>query len=287
MSDPGIPMTSSEVKNMQHTKTAFYFLFAGLALVIATSIFLATATPVSAQCGSQASSCKNCHEVQGELPVNADGTGWHQSHAFGDFCYICHAGNNQAKDKTAAHEGMVAPLSDVQAACQQCHVADLQERAQVYATSLGVEVGSGSAAPAAAGSEAVTVSSESAPSAASNQCNEVVVDDPNVVNYAQNYDAIVLGKKPVNWGNMILIGMIGLIAVGGGGFVVTREKLVNVKFGDTRKVDDEYPADVVEMLPKIASLKPDARKSLKNVLANKKADKALDLLDTVMKKDEE
>jgi len=60
-----------------------------------------------------------------------------------------------------------------------------------------------------------------------------------------------------------------------------------VKFGDTRKVDDEYPADVVEMLPKIAGLKADARKSLKNVLDNKKADKVLDLMDAVVRKDEE
>jgi hypothetical protein len=225
--------------------------------------------------------------VQAQDPVNADGTGWHQSHAFGDFCYICHAGNNQAKDKTAAHEGMVAPLSDVAASCQQCHVADLDARAQVYASALGVEIGSGSGVPASGESEAMPVSVVSAPSVESNQCNEVVVDDPNVINYAQNYDEIVLGKKPINWGNMILIGMIGLIAVGGGGFVVTREKLINIKFGDTRKVDDEYPADVVEMLPKIAGLKAEARKSLKNVLENKKADKALDLLDTVMKKDEE
>jgi len=272
---------------MHHQKTAFSFLFAGMALVVAASIFLGTASPVSAQCGSQASSCKNCHEVQGEMSVNADGTGWHQSHAFGDFCYICHAGNNQAKDKAAAHEGMVAPLADVQAACQQCHVADLQERAQVYAAALGVEVGSASPAPASGESEAVPVSAGSVPSVASNQCNEIVVDDPNVVNYAQNYDEIVWGKKPVNWGNMILLGMIGLMVVGGGGFVVTREKLVNVKFGDTRKVEEEYPADVVEMLPKIAGLKAGARKSLKNVLDNKKADKVLDLIDAVIEKDEE
>jgi hypothetical protein len=274
---------------MQYKKSTFYFLFAGLALVIAASIFLVTATPVRAQCGSQASSCKNCHEVQGQMSVNADGTGWHQSHAFGDFCYICHAGNNQAKDKAAAHEGMVPPLSDVQAACQQCHVADLQERAEVYASALGVEIGSGSAAPASGGdSEATSISAESAPAGVSDEpCNQIVVDDPNAINYAQNYDEIVLGKKPVNWGNMILIGMIGLIAVGGGGFVVTREKLVNVKFGDTRKVDDEYPADVVELLPKIARLKAAARKSLKNVLDNKKADKVLDLMDTVVSKDEE
>jgi hypothetical protein len=272
---------------MLYKKTAFYFLLAGVTIVVVTGILLATATPASAQCGSQASSCKNCHEVQAEMPVNADGTGWHQSHAFGDFCYICHAGNNQATDKTAAHDGMVAPLSDVAASCQQCHVTDLDARTQVYATTLGVEIGSGSAASASGESDTVPVSVVSAPMTESNQCNEVVVEDPNVINYAQNYDEIVLGKKPTNWGNMILIGMIGLIAVGGGGFVVTREKLVNVKFGDTRKVDDEYPADVVEMLPKIAGLKADARKSLKNVLENKKADKVLDLMDAVVRKDEE
>ncbi len=274
---------------MQYKKTAFYFLFAGLALVIAASIFLTTASPASAQCGSQASSCKNCHEAQAEMPVNADGTGWHQSHAFGDFCYICHAGNNQATDKAAAHEGMVAPLSDIKASCQQCHVADLDARAQVYASALGVEIGSG-AAPATGGAVAAPVSVDSAPSVASSQsCNEIVVDDPNAVDYAASYDEIVLGKKPFNWGNMILAGMIGLMLVGGGGFVATREKLVNLKFGDTRKVEEEYPADVVEMLPQIAGLKSKSRKSLKNVLDNKKADTVLDLMDAVVseKPDEE
>jgi len=274
---------------MQYKKTTFYFLFAGLALVIATSIFGATATTASAQCGSQASSCKNCHEAQAEMSVNADGTGWHQSHAFGDFCYICHAGNNQATDKAAAHEGMVAPLSDVKASCQQCHVADLDARAQVYASALGVEIGSGTTAPASGGDSAAAPVAASAPSVASGSCNDIVVNDPNAVDYAASYDEIVLGKKPFNWGNSILIGLIGLMLVGGGGFVATREKLVNVKFGDTRKVEVEYPADVVEMLPQIAGLKAGARKSLKNVLDNKKADKVLDLMDAVVseKTDEE
>jgi hypothetical protein len=277
---------------MQHKKTAFSFAFAGLALVIATSVLLVTATPVRAQCGSQASSCKNCHEVQGQDPVNSDGTGWHQSHAFGDFCYICHAGNQQATDKDTAHQGMEDPLSDIQAACQQCHVSDLEARAQVYATALGVDVGSGSTAPASGTSDAAPVSADSAPATASStsgqSCNDIVVDDPNAVNYAQNYNEIVLGKKPINLGNSILVVMIGLMVVGGGGFVVTREKLINVKFGDTRKVDEEYPTDVVEMLPKIAGLKASARKSLKNVLDNpKKADKVLDLMDAVVSEDEE
>ena len=84
-----------------------------------------------------------------------------------------------------------------------------------------------------------------------------------------------------------MMGMIGLMLVGGGGFVVAREKFINVKFGDTKAVDAEYPADVVDMLPKIAALKADTRKSLNNVLDNKKADKVLDLMDAVTKKDEE
>jgi hypothetical protein len=284
-----IVKTLTKENYMQYQKTAIYFISAGMALVIAASIFLMTATPVRAQCGSQASSCKNCHEVQGQDPVNADGTGWHQSHAFGDFCYICHAGNNQAKDKTAAHEGMVDPLSDIKASCQQCHVADLDARAQVYASVLGVEIGSSSASPASGSSDAAPVSAGSASSTvASPSCNDVIMDDPNVVNYAQNYDEIVLGKKPINWGNTILVVMIGMITVGGGGLVVTREKLVNVKFGDTRKVEDEYPADVIEMLPKIAGLKAGTRKSLKNVLDNpKKANKVLDLMDAVVSEKEE
>jgi hypothetical protein len=275
--------------NMERKNIPLLFITFGAVIVISIGIFLTTATPVSAQCGSQASSCKNCHEVQGQDPVNSDGTDWHQSHAFGDFCYICHGGNQQATDKDAAHQGMEDPLSDIQAACQQCHATDLEARAQVYATALGVEIGSGSTTPASGSSVAAPVSTAAAPVAASSQgCNEIVVDDPNAINYIQSYDEIVLGKKPINWGNSILMGMIGLVVVGGGGFVVTREKLINVKFGDTRKVEDEYPADVVDMLPKIAGMKVGTRKSLKKVLDNpKKADKVLNLIDAVVEEDEE
>jgi hypothetical protein len=217
---------------MHYQKPAFFF-FSGLALLLAAGIFLFTAGPVEAQCGSQASSCKSCHEVQGQMPVNADGTGWHQSHAFGDFCYICHAGNNQATEKEAAHTGMVAPMSDINAACQQCHVADLQERAQVYAAALGVELGS--PAPAGGEEQPAPAPLEPAVETTGQECTSLVVDDPNLVNYKQNYDEIVLGRKPINWGNSILVVMIGLMVVGGGGFVVTREKLVKISFGDTKK----------------------------------------------------
>jgi hypothetical protein len=269
---------------MQSKKIFVIPIAVGIVLLIISVFAFVGVKPAKAQCGSQASSCKNCHEVQGQKSVNTDGTGWHQSHAFGDFCYICHGGNQQATDKAASHTGMVSPLADVKASCQQCHAADLDARAKVYADILGVKASSGSTAPTPATAEAAPISAVSTPEAVSNQStSDIVVNDPNAINYAQNYDEIVLGKRPVNWGNMILIGMIGLIVVGGGGFVITREKLVNVSFGDTRKVEGEYPADVVEMLPQIAGLKAKTRKSLKNVLDNpKKADKVLDLMDAVI-----
>jgi hypothetical protein len=275
---------------MQRKKIFMIMIAVGAFLVLSTGLWLATATPVSAQCGSQASSCKNCHEVQGQKSVNADGTGWHQSHAFGDFCYICHAGNQQATDKAAAHAGMVPPLSDVKASCQQCHPKDLDARAKVYADKLGVQVGS-SAAPAATAAPAAPATAPvqgaapasvqpvvSAPVAA-----EINVNDPNVVDYSKNYNEIVLGQKPVNWGNVILMVMIGLVAVGGGGLVIVNEKLVKVTFGETKKVEGEYPAEVVDLLPALTKLKSNSRKSLKNVLAHpKKAEKVLGLMDAVV-----
>jgi len=82
-----------------HNKKFMIFLFTlGLILVLGSALWLATAQPVSAACGSQTSSCKNCHEIQAQDSVNNDGTAWHTQHAFGDFCYLCHAVNNQATD---------------------------------------------------------------------------------------------------------------------------------------------------------------------------------------------
>ena len=270
---------------MQRKNISTVLIAVGALLVVMTGVWLATATSASAQCGSQASSCKNCHEVQGQKPVNNDGTAWHQSHAFGDFCYICHAGNNQAKDETEAHSGMVSPLSDVKASCVQCHPNDYQERAQVYANTLGVEIGSGAAqANTATAVDASTVSSQpvvSAPAA-----TELYVDDPNLVDYEQRYNEIVLGKKPINWGNIILIGLIALVGIGGSGFVAAREKLIKISFGDTEKIEGEYPVDVVNMLPSIKGLKPKSRQVLKNLLHNpKKAEKVLGLINAVISED--
>jgi len=257
-----------------------------LAALVAGFSMLSTPTKTSAQCGSQASSCKNCHEVQGQDPVNNDGTAWHTSHAFGDFCYICHAGNNQSTDKTAAHTGMVSPLADIQASCLQCHPNDLQERAQVYATALGVTIGETGSSPSSAATTPVTTNTLTASPCVLSGA-ELAVDDPNLVDYTQRYNEIVLGKKPINWGNIILAGLIGVVAIGGGGFVAMREKLVKLSFGETKKVEGEYPADAVDMLPRISRVSSAGRKTLSRVLENpKKAEKVLGLMDAVITDEE-
>jgi hypothetical protein len=255
---------------------------AGVLMVIVAAIALALPQPVEAQCGSQASSCKNCHEVQAKDPVNADGTGWHQSHAFGDFCYICHGGNSQAADETAAHQGMVSPLSDVQAACAQCHANDLQARADVYAKELGVTVSVGGAAPAPAATSApASGAAPAAPAQPAAVDASIPAGSGQLVDYVTRYDEQVLNKYPVNWGNVILWIMLIAMILGGGTLILIREKLVRVSFAETRPVEGEYPADVVELVPDLAKLKPASRKALGKLIKSPEAGKLLDAVETL------
>jgi hypothetical protein len=257
---------------MQRKKRFIVMIASGLILLISTtSIWLASAVPAKAQCGSQASSCKNCHEVQGEDPVNNDGTDWHQSHAFGDFCYICHGGNSQATDKAEAHTGMVPPLSDIKASCQQCHVADLEKRTQVFATILGVDISTGATDSSTSGPDTAITTTVStgiglmAPT-------ELDINDPNLVDYVQRYNALVLGKKPVNLGNLIVGGLIGLVLLGGIAFAIYNEGWASVDYEKA----DEYPAELVALLPKISRLSPPVRQKLGKILADPgKADEIL------------
>ena len=259
---------------MQVKKLSFLLLALGCALVITVGIFfMLPAQHVSAQCGSQASSCKNCHETQAQDPVNNDKTAWHTSHAFGDFCYLCHAGNNQATDKTAAHTGMVDPMKDIVSACKSCHTSDYQAKAQIYATTLGVTTGSGSAATAAPASQPVAATpapaADTNPAASSPDVAVAVAAVPagSMVDYSQRYDQTVLGQAPVNTGNVILIIIVAVILLGGGFLVARREGWIKVSFQETKVIQGSYPADVVDMVPEIAKLKPAARKDLRQIIA--------------------
>jgi len=261
---------------MKQKKITFIVVALGV-LLVTVSVFLMTATPAKAQCGSQASSCKNCHETQAQGPVNNDGTDWHSQHSFGDFCYLCHAGNNQATDKALAHTGMVAPLSDINAGCQGCHPNDTLALAQIYATTLGQQVGIGAGATPQPGT------STDATSGAAPTAQAVVVPAADMVDYSQRYDEIALGKKPVNIGNIIAFAILAVIVLGGGFFVLRREGLINISFEDPKRisVSKKYPADVIGMLPALGKLNPNSRRILQNILAKPRV--AADLLASIDK----
>lgn len=268
---------------MRHRRLFLALLAPGIALVVVSVAALSVVRPAEAQCGSQASSCKNCHETQGKDPVNSDGTGWHESHAFGDFCYICHGGNNQAMEEVSAHAGMVDPMSDIQVACGQCHPNDLQAKADVYNVKLGIKAGATSV-PALVSTPTALAATEAPATSAATAIEPqatLAANDANLVNYVARYNERVLNRYPTNWGNVILGVLIAAMVVGGGAMVIKREGLVRISFTETKPVPGEYPTDVVEMLPDLAKLKPGMRRSLQRLL-NKPA-AAAKLLDAVDK----
>ncbi len=243
-------------------------------MAIAGAIALMPVQPAEAQCGSQASSCKSCHEVQGQDPVNAEGD-WHVQHAFGDFCQFCHAGNVQAMDKAAAHAGMVAPLGDIQANCASCHPGDADALAQTYAAVLGVTVGEGGAPASAAPTPAQPAATE-APAAPV----EMAAPDltaPGVVDFNARLEAGE-ARPPVNWGDIILGGLIVVLLAGGGAFVVWNERrLRKASGGPVVQGAKAAPAlvsiegvspEAAALLPKLERLNPLGKRALARLLEN-------------------
>ncbi len=272
------------------------------ALLLAAALLLFSPAPqqASAQCGSQASSCKTCHETQGKDPVNADGTGWHQNHAFGDFCYICHAGNNQSMEQDQAHTGMVPPLSDPKAACESCHADDLDARVKVYADKLGVTPGTG-AGPTAPQAPASSSGSEAPPSSGSGAAptgGEIVAPSGSeVVDYSQLYDQQASGMPAINWGNALLLALIFFTAVGGGIFIYWNEKRLGTigrkpaekpaPVSVEELVVEGYSTDVTGLLPLIAKLNPTGQLALKRLLKTQNPDVASEMLHSLSNLDPE
>ncbi len=263
----------------------FILIVLGAALFLASMIFLWPAARASAQCGSQASSCKNCHETQAQKPVNNDGTAWHTQHQQIDACVSCHAGNPQSMNIDESHAGMVSWNSDVKAGCYTCHPNDYMDKARVYATTLGVQLGGSGASTG----DAQPTSPPSTPAATSIAAPAVVVSEPGVIDYARQYDETVLGKHPINWGNVIVVITILGIAAGGGAFVYWNERrlrglpLMQRSQGFKPKalatqvpVMDGYSPEVAALLPMIACLNPVGLHALKRIL--QKPEQANDML---------
>jgi hypothetical protein len=240
------------------------------------------------QCGSQASSCKNCHEVQGEDPVNAKGE-WHVSHAFGDFCEFCHGGNVQATDKSAAHEGLVQPLDDVKLNCSSCHAQDYQTKAEVYATALGVKVGGSGgattppASPAATGESGPQEPAEPAQPAVepAQQTVPQTVAAPalprlasnEIVDYVAQYNA---GQPQApSTGSAVTGLLLAVVIVGGAAFVLWNEMRLRAKQrpttanGPAIMGNDERSQELVQLLPLLEKMDTQALRGLRTFLSKR------------------
>ncbi|MBI5291672.1 MAG: cytochrome c3 family protein [Chloroflexi bacterium] len=276
-----------------NVRTIRYILPVAVALVFSGVVLAATASRASAQCGSQASSCKNCHEVQAKDPVNNDGNPWHQSHAFGDFCANCHGGNVQATDETAAHTGMVPALSDLKTNCGACHPDDLQQRGDVYAKILGVTVDAGAASPPPTGGGDSTPTGSSGGAPAAPPASSIVVSDSAVIDYAQRYDQQQGGLPNINWGDAIVVALIVAVIAGGGAFVYWNERRRRgpqaapkaATSGATPARLEDYPPEVLAMLPLLAKLNPVGLHALRRLLDN--PDSAAELLHSLSRLDPE
>jgi hypothetical protein len=194
----------------------FPILIALVCVAFFAIAFLSLPRGADAQCGSSASSCKNCHEIQGKAPVNTVGA-WHTQHAFGDFCEFCHAGNVKAKDQTAAHAGMLDPLMDVKGSCQSCHPENYLARAQTYGEALGKPIGEGGGsaqATPAAGAAATTGGGNSNAAAASDTaaCGPALPTSGQVIDVNAVYAGLDEATKSM-LGNAILLGLIGAVLV--------------------------------------------------------------------------
>ncbi len=208
-----------------------FMLSLALALFIAimAPLFMFSTQEAQAQCGSQASSCKDCHETQGAMPVNNNGD-WHTQHSFGDFCEFCHAGNVQAKEKDAAHTGLAAPLGDVKASCQTCHPDDFMDRAQTYAATLGVELGAGGSS--GGGGASSSDASGGGGDAGGGGASKAVAPGAAALPGGEEIDFNILYEEKTspptgNRGNLILLGLIALTALAFAALIIKLEDIPN------------------------------------------------------------
>lgn len=181
--------------------------------VLALLFAVQPAAPVNAQC-KEPSTCKTCHEVQGQYSVRSQGD-WHSQHAAFDFCAVCHGGDRKAPEAAQAHAGMFLTLSEMSGTCQNCHTTDLEECLSSYASQLGLDANT-----------ALNSAKPADPNAALSQ---YLGAKPALIQPAQPAKP-VSAEEPQpdananNTGNIILAGFLLVGTLGGGGFVLWNER---------------------------------------------------------------
>lgn len=289
---------------MKHADKWFLYAMIGGVVLLIGAMMIVSAQPVSAQCGTSASSCKNCHETQAVLPVANNGD-WHKAHAFGDFCEFCHAGNVQATVKEEAHVGMVSPLGDVQASCQGCHPGDYDALAQTYASTLGVTLGAGGSAvsdspPPAGGSSSSSdvngcttgATSVSAPLGGEEidfnlLYAEATTSEPLISNWGNLILALLIlgtglaffitiwswenwGQKVAGWLNRNIAPIPQAVAAAAGrgdGGLVLSQALADDDMARVQALLAQKP-ELQTLLPRLVNLQPETLAALDTLLAN-------------------
>jgi hypothetical protein len=222
-------------------------LLVSLALVAAALL----APPAYAQCGTQMSSCRNCHEVRGQLKVNTKGE-WHTTHAFGDFCVTCHGGDAKAKDADPAHAGMMTPLQNVTAACATCHPTDLKARADKFAAILGVSAQLGSGAPVVVPAPASAGRPGPAAISAAVSCGPI---EGVAVGSIVDYNRLAVADSGANWGNVTLVALIAAMSLLWAGLAIgswIRSARKRVATATAARQDLPIRSAVADLLPALA-----------------------------------
>jgi len=230
-----------------------------------------------AQCGSQKSSCKNCHEVKGEDPVNTQGD-WHTQHAFGDFCEFCHGGNVQAIEKDAAHQGLIEPLGDVEANCSSCH-DDYQALTGTYAAALGTTIGAGGGSSQLPSGPEPTPTPQPAPDTSAG-----APSGGETVDYVAQYTTG--SAAPISTGNVIVGALLVLTVAGGGAFIYwNKKRLQNTERGvqitdaepkpseiaiPKSEIEGALSPELAKLLPVLQSLDPRTVRALRVILSDPK-----------------
>jgi hypothetical protein len=92
------------------------------------------------------------------------------------------------------------------------------------------------------------------------------VSSADLVDYVARYNQEVLHRQPTNWGNVILIGLVVLLALGGAYFVNHREGWISIAFTEKKPLAREYPEDVADIAAQVAKLNRVSRESLAHLL---------------------
>jgi hypothetical protein len=250
---------------MKAYKIPFIIIFIGCAIVF-LAVSMTPPKVVAAQCASP-SSCKTCHETNGQDPVSNKGI-WHTQHASFDYCTVCHGGSQDAADKDTAHQGIVVKVGSMTGTCVNCHQKDYQDRLATYTAALGVNVAIPTPGALCTPTPSVFGSEQSVNPPASG----VVGAIPTGSSPSGNTKT---ASTPNRTGNLILTVLLIFILAGGGTYVVLSEKkrkLMPVL--ETEKVEippaEIIPPEVTAMTPELAKLTPAGLKALHRLLRHPK-----------------